>query len=88
MENRQEPEGEQIWGNNWLNQAPIPSHYLISCTEDYTVAPTTINPILRRTVAILGSFAWRLRRLASDRLPWRHAHSHAFVRSRFVLFRL
>ena len=30
-----------------LNQAPIPSHYLISCPEDYTAAPTTINPILR-----------------------------------------
>jgi hypothetical protein len=37
-----------------LNQAPIPSHYLISCPEDYTAPPTTINPILRRTVAILG----------------------------------
>jgi hypothetical protein len=37
-----------------LNQAPIPSHYLISCPEDYTASPTTINPILRRTVAIVG----------------------------------
>jgi hypothetical protein len=37
-----------------LNQAPIPHHYLISCSEDYTAPPTTINPILRRTVAILG----------------------------------
>jgi hypothetical protein len=40
-----------------LNQAPIPSHHLISCSEDYTAPPTTINPILgdsSRTVAILG----------------------------------
>jgi hypothetical protein len=38
-----------------LNQAPIPSHYLISFPEDYTAPLTTINPILRRTVAILGA---------------------------------
>lgn|GEM_PF-6891472 len=41
-----------------MNQAPIPSHYLISCSEAYTVAPTTINPILRRKVATLGFFVW------------------------------
>jgi hypothetical protein len=40
---------------------------LISCPEDYTAPPTTINPILRPTVAILG-----LRRrgfLAGCRVP-------------------
>jgi hypothetical protein len=35
-----------------LNQAPIPSRYLISCPEDYTAPPATINPILRKTAAI------------------------------------
>jgi len=29
-----------------LNQAPIPSYYLVSCWEAYTAAPDTINPIL------------------------------------------
>ena len=37
-----------------MNQAPIPSHDLISCPEDYTAPPTTINPILRRLVALVG----------------------------------